>query len=70
MATPDIQHLEDALLQGRKLLIQLEFVTDLEGEPMIDASLAEAGRDQGGYIGCASVQEALERVNQIVGGKA
>jgi hypothetical protein len=54
------QKLEDALLQGRKLKIELLFVDDESGQPVVEASVWENGLYLGGDTGADSVEQALE----------
>ena len=66
MATIDIRNLENALSQGRKIDIEIEF-SSTDGTPTVDFRIEEDGEFLGSYINAESVEDALFWINAQVG---
>lgn len=60
----DIQAIEDALLQGRRMEIRFEFVADDEGTPIIDVAVYENGHLIHSSIGEPSFEHAINSVQE------
>ena len=65
LSQKDIQKIEDALMQGRKLKIIIEFV-DIDDEigVGVDFDLEEDGAWLGGYLGANSFGDAIQLINE------
>lgn len=65
-----LQILEDALMAGFRLRVEMEFVVDRHGDPLVDVSVHDGERLLGQSIGCPSVEYAMGQVEKIVRGDA
>jgi len=60
------QEIEDALMQGRRLTITLDFCCDDEGNPVVDWSVLENGKPLTSDLNCQSVEEALGEIGEAI----
>ncbi len=62
----NIQKIEDALMQGRRLTITIDFADDDEGKPVVDWSVLENGKPLVSDLNCQSIEEAMEEISEAI----